>query len=263
MRLLIFLAMGVLLGSCLLSDSYAQFNFDVTSLPENEKQLLDQDYQTAPYSLAPFGNKHFFYKTEKHPYLSDTTFGECMMTVTFLPHENAPMPIVMKFPNDLFWPGMYENSTFYSIKNEFSQATDEQGNVISKDPVITWEQIKPIRDSEFITLDFVLKGEVSHLLVNMTYYPQDFNDPPSKPCPRILPPMKSDYYDTIFPKDTQKHIAEGWGYPPDTYVCPNNLVGAIKATDDTDACVKQESKIKLVQRGWAKDFANYKMENEQ
>ena len=239
----------------LISESEAKFGMNADSLPENEKKLLDDGYYIASYSLSPFGEKHFFFKTEEFPYLSDSTFGSCMMTVTFLPKDNAPMPIVMKFPNDLFWPGMYDNSTFYSIKNEFHQTTDEHGNSITKNPIMEWEKIEPTRGSEFTTFDFELKGEVSHFLVNMTYYPQNFGDPPAKTCPHFLPPMESDYYDTIAPKNSQKLIAEMWGYPPDTYICPNNLVGAIKTTDDTEVCVKSESKIKLVERGWAKDFS--------
>ena len=253
---MVFLLIAGVAGSfVLIQESEARFWIDIDSLPENERKLLDEGYYIERYSLSPFGEKHFFFKTETSPHLSDTTFGICMMTVTFLPKENVPMPIVMKFPNDLFWPGMHDNSTFYSIKNEFRQTTDEHGNTITKNPVMKWERIEPIRGSEFTTLDFELKGEVSHFLANMTYYPQNLGDPPAKTCPRVLPPMESDYYDTITPKDSQKLIAEMWGHPPDTYICPNNLVGAIKATDDAEVCVKPESKIKLVERGWAKDFS--------
>ncbi|MCV0366195.1 MAG: hypothetical protein K5798_02880 [Nitrosopumilus sp.] len=260
--LLIFLAIiGIAGFTVLVPESNAQLYLDVESLPENEKQLLEQDYYVEPYSLSPFGNKHFFFKTEKPPYISETTFNSCVMTVTFLPKENAPMHITMKFPNDLLWPGMYDNSTFYSIKNEFHQTTDEHGNMITKNPVMEWELVEPVRDSEFTTLDFVLKGEVSHFMANMTYHPQNPDASPAKPCPHVLPPMKSDYYDVISPKDSQKLIAEMWGYPPDTYICPNNLVGAIKSTDDSEVCVKPESKAKLVERGWARDFTNYRVEN--
>ena len=255
-RFLIFLAItGVVSFLVLVPESEAQLSFDVESLTNNEKKLLEQGYYLEPYSLSPFGNKHFFFKTEKFPHISETTFSSCMMTATFLPKENAPMSITMKFPNDLLWPGMYDNSTFYSIKNEFHQTTDEHGNLITKKPVMEWMQVDPIRDSEFTTLDFELKGEVSHFMVNATYHPQNPDDPPAKPCPHVLPPMESGYYDTISPKDSQKLIAEMWGYTPDTYICPNNLIGAIKSTDDSEVCVKPESKTKLVERGWAKNFS--------
>ena len=84
------------------------------------------------------------------------------------------MPITMKFPNDLFWPGMHDNSTFYSIKNEFHQTTDEHGNMITKNPVMEWEKVEPILDSEFTTFNFVLKGEVSHFMAILFYKEQVF-----------------------------------------------------------------------------------------
>ena len=36
----------------------------------------------------------------------------------------------------------------------------------------------------------------------------------------------------------------------------------MKSIYDSETCVKPESKTKLVERGWARDFTNYTMNNE-
>ena len=243
------IAIVLLLVTTLEADS--QFYGNMEDLPENERMLLDDGYEIAPYYIAPFGSNHFFYKPEGKTSISETTFGKCTMSGTFIP-ENIPTRIILKFPNDLFWPGMYENSTFYSLKNHFAKF-DENGNNIT--PKIVWEKIEPDRGDDFTTLEFDLKGEVSHFVVNMTKYPEPPIGDVLNTCPNVIPNMQYDYYDKIDSKDTQILMAERLGFPPDTYVCPNNLIGAMKAADDTEVCVKPYSKTKLVERGWAKDFS--------
>ena len=166
----------------------------------------------------------------------------------------------MKFPNDLVWPGMYDNSTFFSVTDQFASYVDESGNTVINDQrSVEYEKIFPTKDSEFTTIDLELKGEVSHVVINMTTYPVNLKPGEiNEICPPVLPPMRSDYYDSILPKDTQKIIAEMRGYPPDTFICPNNKIGAIKAADNRDVCVKPDSKTKLIERGWAKDFLKIK-----
>ncbi len=225
-----------------------------------EIKLAEEGYFAESYSLMPFGNKHFFYKSEPMPNIGEISMSRCMFSATFLPKDGQPVHMTMKFPHDLIWPGMYDNSTFFSIKDRFASFTDESGNTVINERIPPkYEKVAPVRDSEFTTIDFDLRGEVSHVLINMTTYPAtlgpvDFN----KICPTILPPMSSDYYDTISSKNAQKMIAGRWGFPPDTYICPNNKIGAIKATDNSEVCVKPESKIKLVDRDWAKDYSDYK-----
>lgn len=241
-----------------LPESYAILVSIVREPTSAESNLIEEGYLAETYSLMPFGSKHFFYKSEPMPRIGEISMSRCMFSATFLP-EDKPVHMTMKFPNDLIWPGMYDNSTFFSVKDQFASYADKSGNTVTnKRATPEYEKIIPTMDSEFTTIDLELKGEVGHVLVNMTAFPGsldpvDFN----KICPPILPPMRSDYYDAILPKNTQKMIAESWGFPPDTYVCPNNKIGVIKTTDGSEVCAKPESKIKLIKRGWAIDTTFY------
>ena len=227
----------------------------------NEVRLMEEEgYYAEPYSLMPFGSKHFFFKSDPMPSIGEISNSRCMFSATFLPIYGKPVQMSMKFPNDLVWPGMYDNSTFFSVTDQFASHVDESGNTVINDQrSVEYEKLTPTRDSEFTTIDLELKGEVSHVVINMTTYPVNLKPGEiNEICPPVLPPMRSDYYDSILPKDTQKIIAEMRGYPPDTYICPNNKIGAIKAADNRDVCVKPDSKTKLIERGWAKDFLKIK-----
>lgn len=215
------------------------------SLTETELILIEQGYYVESYSIMPFGDKHFFFKADKNHGLSETSFGRCLMYATFVPRDSIPMQMTMKFPNDLIWPGMYDNSTFFSVKSESGAHA----------PPMEWEKIEPVRDSDFTTLEFDLKGEVNHIIINITTNHETPGAEPLDGCPQMIPKMEFDYYDRVNPISTQRLIAEHMGFPPDIYICENNLIGAIKATNDKTVCVKPETKIKLIERGWAKDFS--------
>ena len=238
-------------------ESHAMLVSIIKEPTASEAKLLEDGYYAESYSLIPFGNKHFFYKSDNMPEIGEISNSRCMFSATFLLKDQIPIQMSMKFPADLIWPGMYDNSTFFSIKDQFASYVDEYGKTIINDQrELEYEKIIPTRDSDFTTIDFELKGEVSHVVINMTTYPDSLKSGElDKICPHILPPMRSDYYDVILPKDTQKTIAELRGFPPDTFICPNNKIGAIKSTDGSEVCVKPESKAKLVQRGWAQNFS--------
>ena len=243
------------------SDSDAILISIIKEPTANEVRLMEEEgYYAEPYSLMPFGSKHFFFKSDPMPNIGEISNSRCMFSATFIPIDGKPVQMSMKFPNDLVWPGMYDNSTFFSVTDQFASHVDESGNTVMNDQrSVEYEKLTPTRDSEFTTIDLELKGEVSHVVINMTTYPVNLKSGEiNEICPPVLPPMRSDYYDSILPKDTQKIIAEMRGYPPDTYICPNNKIGAIKAADNTEVCVKPDSKTKLIERGWAKDFLKIK-----
>ena len=261
----VLLAMASLGFSLFLLSSFSESDATLISIVKeptaSEARLLeDEGYYAEPYSLMPFGNKHFFFKSDPMPGIGEISNSRCMFSATFLPIDGKPVQMTMKFPNDLVWPGMYDNSTFFSVQDQFASHVDESGNAVVNDQrSVEYEKITPTRDSEFTTIDLELKGEVSHVVINMTTYPASLKPGEiNEICPPLLPPMRSDYYDTILPKDAQKTIAELRGYPPDTFICPNNKIGAIKAADNAEVCVKPESKTKLIERGWAKDFLKIK-----
>lgn len=112
----------------------------------------------------PFGNKHFFYKSESMPRIGEISMSRCMFLATFLP-EDKPVHMTMKFPNDLIWSGMYDNSTLFSVKDQFASYADESENTVTNEKVTPeYEKIISTKDSEFTTIDFELKGEVRNLV---------------------------------------------------------------------------------------------------
>ncbi len=152
-------------------------------------------------------------------------------------------------------------STFFVIKGGYHTYTDESGNAVTKNTEVAWEKLNPIIESEFITVEFDLRDELILLIVNSTTLPdwsdKDSNDKLADNCPLIIPKMEYDYYDKVYPIDTQKRLAELRGFLPDTFICENNLIGGIRETDGKEVCITPKSKIKLAERGWAENFSDY------
>ena len=243
-------------GIFAISETYAEIVSIVKSPTESELVLIEEGYEVHQYAVLPFGGKHFFHKTNSPLSLAEINTGRCMMYATYLVKEGESVNVTMKFPNDLIWPGMYDGSTFFLTKGGHSAHTDEYGNTVTKNTDVIWENITPVVDSEFITINFEIQDEMASLMVNSTALPILPNENSIQmDCSPVIPKIEYDYYDTVFPIDVQRIFAANIGFPPDTFICENNLIGAIKATDDTEACVKPESKVKLVERGWAKDFS--------
>ena len=256
--------MLVLIGSSgfliTVSESEALLTPIVKDPTPSEIKLAEDGYYAHEYSVLPFGDKHFFSKTDNPLSLAEIATGRCMMSATYLVKEGV-VNVSMKFPNDLIWPGMHAHSTFFKTSGGYHTYTDESGNAVTKNTKVIWEKLNPIIDSEFITVEFSLRNEIGSLIVNSTTLPdwsnKNSNNKIADSCPLIIPKMEYDYYDRVYPMDLQKTLAEIRGFPPDTFICQNNLIGAIKETNDKSVCIKPDSKIKLIERGWAKDFSDY------
>lgn len=240
-----------------ISESNAEMRQVIKDPTEKEKILIEHEgYHAEEYHILPFGSKHYFYKTDNHLGLGEISFGRCVMSATYPIGDGESVKVSMKFPQDLVWPGGYDNSTFFLGKGGHHGYTNKTGKIVTKNTETIWENFEPSRDSDFITIEFESKDQISHLMVNMTTLPDLSNSfGLNTYCPAVVPPMKYDYYDRVESIDTQRKISEMMGFRPDTFICENNLIGAIKATNDTEVCVKSESKVKLVERGWAKDFS--------
>ena len=237
---------------------------------EKENALIEQGYHAKEYPIMPFGAKYFFYKSDKpEHYLGDIAFNRCAMFATYPIKEGESVNVSMKFPNDLIWPGGYDNSTFFVTRGGHHTYADASGNLINKNTEVVWEKITPVVDSDFTTIRFGFEDEIGSLIVNMTELPdlseEKRNEDQRKEfqgcCPLTIPEMKYDYYDMVNPINTQRMIAEIQGFPPDTFICKNNLIGAIKKNTDgmeeeemKIVCVKPDTKTVLVERGWAKSF---------
>ena len=239
-----------------ISETFAEIVSIVKSPTESEIALMEEGYHAHQYAVLPFGDKHFFHKTDNPLSLAEVATGRCLMYATYLVRDGESVDVTMKFPNDLVWPGMDDNSTFFLTLGGYHGYTDESGNTVTKNTKVVWEKLTPTVDSEFITIEFELRDEMGSLTVNSTALPNLQGEKSvSDDCPPIIPKMEYDHYDIVFPIDLQKRLAESRGFPPDTFICENNLIGAIKATDENSVCVKPDTKTKLVERGWAKDFS--------
>ena len=52
----------------------------------NEVRLMEEEgYYAEPYSLMPFGSKHFFFKSDPMPNIGEISNSRCMFSATFLP----------------------------------------------------------------------------------------------------------------------------------------------------------------------------------
>ncbi|WP_316506086.1 hypothetical protein [Nitrosopumilus sp.] len=224
---------------------------------EKENDLIEQGYHPQEYPINPFGTKHFFYKSDVYNQPgSEMTFNRCMIFATYPLDEGESVNVSIKFPNDLTWPGGYDNSTVLLGKGGYYSHVDSAGNATVQDTETVWEKYEPLVDSDFTTIEFEFRDEISHLVINMTSLPEpNTRDNFLRICPHIIPEMRYDYYDKVHPVETQRMFAEMLEFPPDTFICEGNLIGAIKINDDEKSvCVKPNTKIKLIERGWAQEF---------
>ena len=229
----------------------------------SERQLLEQGFVLEPYPLFPFGYKYYFSYHDDFINWSEHGGGICAFSATYLLREGDSVNVILKFPTDLIWAGSHDTSGFFLGRGGSHSYVDAEGNAVRKNTQIQWEKLHPSIDSEFITLEYHPKDEITHLLVTKNGLPE----PPSpeyikQNCPMLSPVMKYDYYDRVNSIQRQKELGGYMGFAPDMYICQGNLIGAIKAADGTEVCVKPVSKIKLVERGWAKDFSDYEKQTE-
>ena len=111
--------------------------------------LKMKDIMLNPILSCLLATSIFFFKSDPMPSIGEISNSRCMFSATFLPIDGKPVQMTMKFPNDLVWPGMYDNSTFFSVQDQFASHVDESGNAVVNDQrSVEYEKITPTRDSE-------------------------------------------------------------------------------------------------------------------
>ena len=224
-------------------------------LTPSEKILLDQGFGIYEYPYIPFGYKHFFFKHDSFHFWAETGMDICQFNATYPLRQGESVNIVLKFPNDLIWSGSHDTSGFFVGRGGTHSYVDSSGNSVSKKTEIQWEKLQPVIDSEFITIEYNVRDELSHILITKSGKPE-WPSPEYREenCPRIPPILEYDYYDNVNSIQRQKEYGEFMKFAPDVYICEGNLIGAIKSTDNKSVCVKPETKEKLIERKWAKQF---------
>ncbi len=224
-------------------------------LTPNEKTLFDQGFAIHEYPYIPFGYKHFFYKHSDFHIWAETGMDICQFSATYPLRHGESVNVVLKFPKDLVWAGSHDTSGFFVGRGGTHSYVDSSGNSISKKTEIQWEKLQPTIDSEFTTIEYELRDELSQILITKSGTPE-WPSPEYRQenCPRIPPILEYDYYDGVNSIQRQKEYGELMKFAPDVYICEDNLVGAIKSTDNKSVCVKPETKEKLIERKWAIQF---------
>jgi hypothetical protein len=229
------------------------------STPEQfkEESLIDEGYIKQEYALMPYGFKDYFVKVEPPTAIGSLENSRCLFTATFPLRFEETAHVSMKFPRDLEWAGGYDNSTFFVVDGRSFSYTDESKKTTTANEPFVFHTIEPVLDPDYIGIDFTLGGGLKHLVINSTnVFEQD--NMTSIPCKMAYEePRNTDYYDRVLPISQQMQFLNLSGFPPDSFVCRPGLVGAVKGSNEMPACVYAESKQKLIERGWAKDFSGH------
>ena len=232
-------------------------------LPKNdkEKQLLNDGFTKHSYSILPYGFQNYFVKVDPVLAIGEIGNSPCALFASFPIHFGDTAHVTMKFPNELEWAGGYPDSTFFIVKGGPFSYSDSFGNITSTNEPLTFHPINPMRDSSYITVDVTMEGGLNHLIINSTNFFEQDNHTPI-PCKLTFEKPKSlDYYDNVFPVSQQIEFLRMYGFPPDSFVCKSGLEGVIKESNQMPACVKPQTKEKLVERGWAmNNFTDHKPE---
>ena len=113
--------------------------------------FAEENFDTGKFSYFHYGEK--FYQFQSHPFgiFASESSNRCYFTSDFVLDKNSFSDsghVAYKFPNDMIWPGGYENSTFF-IVNSPSFNFPQDNNFKKIDPTETQD------DSIFLEFDLV------------------------------------------------------------------------------------------------------------
>lgn len=213
----------------------------------NSIQDFSEDgFDVGSFDYLPYGER--FYHYQYHPFgaLSGDSFSGCYFTSDFVFSENSLSEsgyVIFKFPSDTVWPGAYENSTFYVVRSpSFNFPEDNK-----------FERIVPNKtENGDLVFEFDLDIGLNTFVANHTAF-WDSQNSKIVDCPNPFDFKKQEYgyYDFVYPLKVQQNYAKMLGFAEDDFLCKPELVSILKY-DGSPACVKPETKQKLIERGWAK-----------
>lgn len=220
---------------------FAQEDFDVMY------SIYDLSEGDGTGHLTDFHYGEKFYQYKYHPFgtLSGESAARCYFAVDFVLDGNSPQGsghAVYKFPEDMVWSGMYENSTFYIVRSPSFNFPEDHN----------FEKLNPIktRDNSMV-IEFDLLEGLNTFIVNSTEF-WDYQRSQKYDCPNPFNFEKQDYeyYDFVYPLKVQQNYAKKFGLVEEDFLCKSKLIPILKY-DDSPACVTKSTKLKLVERGWA------------
>ena len=202
------------------------------------------DFDTGRFSYLPYGEKFYQYKSQPLGAPASESYTRCHFTSDFVLSKSSFSDsgnVIYRFPDDMVWPGGYENSTFYIVRSpSFNFPEDHK-----------FEKLTPAKTDGSIVLEFDIITGLNTFVANSTA----FWDPQRShimncPNPFDFEKQEYEYYDFVYPLKVQQNRAKMLGLTDDDFLCKPELISVLKY-DGSPACVKPETKEKLEQRGWA------------
>ena len=208
--------------------------------------FLEDDFDTGRFSYFHYGEKFYQFKYHPSGTLTGDSSSRCHFTSNFILDENSFSEsgyVIYKFPNDMVWPGGYENSTFFVVSSpSFNFPKDNN-----------FEKIIPTKTKDGdIVLEFDLVPGLNTFVANSTAF-WDSQRSQVIDCPNPFDFEKQDYkyYDFVYPLKVQQNRAKIFDLDKNDFLCKSELV-LIQKYDGSPACVKEQTIPKLIERGWTK-----------
>ncbi|MGD8432274.1 MAG: hypothetical protein PVG23_06860, partial [Nitrosopumilaceae archaeon] len=218
--------------------AFAEKSMDSTS------SVSEDSFDIGRFSYLPYGVKFYQYEYQPFGVLSSESFSRCYFTADFVLGNGAYSDsghVTYKFPKDMRWPGGYDNSTFYVVRSpSFNFPEDNH-----------FEKIIPSKDENGNrVLEFNLVLGLNTFVANHTLF-WDSQKSKMIDCPNPLEFKKQEYgyYDFVYPLKIQQTYSDMLGFEEPDFLCKPDLV-YVQKYDGSPACVKSESKKKLIERGW-------------
>lgn len=239
MKFLVLLILIGFAGIIYTQQAFAEDSFD------SMYDFSEKDFETGRFSY-PYGEKFYQYKYEPFGALAEESFSRCHFTSSFVLSNDSPSEsgnVIYKFPRDMVWPGGHENSTFYIARSSSFNFPEDSH----------FEKLTPTKTNDGMVLEFKIVTGLNTFVANSTaLWDSQRSQIMNCPDPFDFEKHEYEYYDFAYPLKVQQNRAKMWGLPEDDFLCKLQLVPVLK-NDGSPACVKTETKEKLVQRGWAKN----------
>ena len=209
----------------------------------------EYEFDTGRFNYIHHGEKFYQYSYQPFGVLGGDSSNRCYFTSDFILDKNSfsqPGHVKYVFPNDMIWPGGYENSTFYIVRSPSFGFEDDK----------TYEKIIPTKTKQNDTvIEFTLVPGLNTFVANSTLF-WDSKKSQLGDCPDPFGFEKQDYeyYDFVYPLKVQHARAMILELTDHNYLCKPEFI-LIQKHDGSPACVTSETKTKLIERGWTKDTA--------
>jgi len=229
-------------GIILTQQVFAEDSFDPMS------DFSEIDFDTGRFSYFPYGEKFYQYKSHPLGTPASESYNRCHFTSDFVLSKNSFSDsgnVIYRFPDNMVWPGGYENSTFYVVRSPSFNFPEDH----------TFEKLTPTKTDDSIVLEFDIIIGLNTFVANSTAF-WDVQRSQIIDCtnPFNFEKQEYEYYDFVYPPKVQQNYAQMLGLANNDFLCKPELIQALK-NDGSPVCVKPETIPKLIERGWTKNIS--------